>query len=326
MNKATARSHSNIAFVKYWGRKDEVLRLPTNGSVSMNISNLHTTTTVEFNPSLSQDMVVLDGRQVKDEQKRVSQHLDRIRKRAGLREFAHVQSVNSFPAGTGLSSSASGFAALTVAALSATNLNLSEKEISILARQGSGSACRSIPDGFVEWIDGDSNETSFAQRIYNPNHWNLVDLVAVVSTTKKDIPTSVGQTYAQSSIFFNERLRNMTRKIEQCKLLLQEKNFEKFGIFVEREALEMHAVMISSWPSLIYWLPNTIVVMKHVQKWRNEGLPVYFTINTGQDIHVLCEEQHASTIKTLLSQIEGVSRVIKNNPSKGSYLLPDHLF
>lgn len=326
MNKATARAHANIAFVKYWGRKDEILRLPTNGSISMNLSGLYTTTTVQFDAFLTDDIVVLDGKRNSDEQKRVSHHLDRIRTLAQYKVYARVETSNSFPTGTGLSSSASGFAALTYAGLRALNLSLSEKEISILARQGSGSACRSIPDGFVEWLDGSTSETSYAQSLYEPSHWNIVDVVAVVSTEKKDIPTSVGQTLAQSSIFFEERLRHMPDKVKTCKSLLAEKNFTAFGEFVEREALEMHAVMITSWPSLIYWLPNTIVVMKHVQKWRREGLPVYFTINTGQDIHVLTDANNAEKVADLLKNIEGVSRTIKNTPSKGTYEISTHLF
>lgn len=326
MKKVTVRAHSNIAFVKYWGRKDEVLRLPTNGSISMNLSNLYTTTTIEFDSSLTEDIVVIDGSGVKGEKERVSRHLDRIRSITQTKTHARIETTNSFPAGTGLSSSASGFAALTVAGLKALNISLSEKETTILARQGSGSACRSIPDGFVEWMDGNTSDSSFAHSLYAPSHWNLIDIVAVVSSVKKDIPTSVGQTFAQSSPFYEERNRHMADKIKECKALLAERDFNKLGIFSEREALEMHAVMITSWPSLIYWLPNTIVVMKHIQKWRSEGLPVYFTINTGQDIHVLCEESTADKVESMLKQIGGVSRTIRNTPSKGTYELSDHLF
>ncbi len=326
MKKVTVRAHSNIAFVKYWGRKDEVLRLPTNGSISMNLSNLYTTTTIEFDSSLTEDIVVINGSGVKGEKERVSRHLDRIRSITQTKTHARVETTNSFPAGTGLSSSASGFAALTVAGLKALNISLSEKETTILARQGSGSACRSIPDGFVEWMDGNTSDSSFAHSLYAPFHWNLVDIVAVVSSAKKDIPTSVGQTFAHSSPFYEERNRHMADKIKECKTLLAERDFNKLGIFSEREALEMHAVMITSWPSLIYWLPNTIVVMKHIQKWRSEGLSVYFTINTGQDIHVLCEESTADKVESMLKQIEGVSRTIRNMPSKGAYELSDHLF
>src|SRR3989304_6673895 len=170
MNKATAIAPSNIAFTKYWGRKDEVLRLPENGSISMCLSDLLTTTTVEFSENYTKDEVIINGGGLEaGEAERVIKHLDRVRKMANISLKAKVVSNNNFPTGTGLSSSSSGFAALTLAASKAAGLNLSEKELSILARQGSGSACRSIPDGFVEWLDGDTNETSYAVSLYPPS-------------------------------------------------------------------------------------------------------------------------------------------------------------
>src|SRR3990167_3408608 len=135
--KITAIAPSNIAFTKYWGRKDEILRLPENGSIAMCLSNLLTTTTVEFSKDFTQDKVIINGGGVEqDEAQRVIKHLDRVRKLAQINERAKVVSNNNFPIGTGLSSSASGFAALTVAASAAAGLKLSKKELSILARQG----------------------------------------------------------------------------------------------------------------------------------------------------------------------------------------------
>src|SRR3989344_8081503 len=178
--KATTIAPSNIAFIKYWGKKDEVLRLPENGSVSMNLSNLLTTTTVEFNTSLKDDEITINNKRESNKGSRAVKHLDRIRKLAKIETKAKVVTENNFPTGTGLSSSASGFAALTLAGAFAAGLNLSERELSILARQGSGSACRSIPDGFSEWLDGDTNETSYGIFLHPENYWDIVDVVAVV--------------------------------------------------------------------------------------------------------------------------------------------------
>ena len=159
--KATAIAPSNIAFTKYWGKIDQALRIPENGSISMTLSNLLTTTTIEFSDSYEKDEITVnDIRQEEKSVLRIIKHLDHIRNVANRKEKARVVSFNDFPSGTGLSSSASGFAALTVAACCALDLKLSEKELSILARLGSGSACRSIPSGFVEWQSGDTNETS----------------------------------------------------------------------------------------------------------------------------------------------------------------------
>ncbi|MCL5784972.1 MAG: diphosphomevalonate decarboxylase [Patescibacteria group bacterium] len=326
MMKATAIAPSNIAFTKYWGKKDEVLRLPENGSVSICLSNLLTTTTVEFQKDLTEDSVTLNGEIESGEDSRVIKHLDRIRKLAGIDTKAKVVSNNNFPVGTGLSSSASGFAALSLAASKAAGLNLSEKELSILARQGSGSACRSIPSGFVEWLDGDTSETSIAVQIFPPDYWDIADVVAVVSTGKKDVPTTVGQQSAKSSPFMEVRKSHMKQKNELVKQLIKDKNFTAFGQLTESEALELHAIMITQTPPLIYWQPNTVLMMKLIQKWRSEGLPVYFTINTGQDVHILVEQKNVNELKEKLETIEEVRNIIVNTPGAGARFSENHLF
>lgn len=324
--KATAIAPSNIAFIKYWGKKDEVLRLPENGSISMNLSNLLTTTTVEFSRNFKEDEIIINDQKEENEGYRAIKHLDRIRKIAKINHKAKVVTKNNFPIGTGLSSSASGFAALTVAGAKAAGLNLSEKELSILARQGSGSACRSIPDGFVEWLDGDTSDTSYGISLYPHDYWDIVDVVAVVSKNKKEISTTEGQKLASSSPFFPVRLARIKEKIGLIKKYLKEKDFKNFGELIEQEALELHAIMFTSTPSLIYWLPGTIKVIHAVKKWRQEGLQAYFTVNTGQDIHLICQKRDVEKIVKKAEEISDVQKTIINYPSEGAHLVEDHLF
>lgn len=325
--KATAIAPSNIALIKYWGKKDEKLRIPENGSISMNLSNLQTITTVEFSSKYKKDVVVINGEKEKNEENRVVEHLNRIRKMVNPPPGrAKVVSQNNFPSGTGLSSSASGFAALTVAATKAAGLNLSQKELSILARQGSGSACRSIPDGFVEWLDGDTNETSYAVSIYPPDYWKIADVVVIVSKEKKEVSSTEGQKLVKSSPFFLTRLAHIKEKIGKLKKFLQQKNFKQFGELVEAEALELHAIMLTSQPSLIYWLPGTLMVMKFVKKLRSEGLPVYFTINTGEDVHLIVEQKNIKKLQKKLISIKEIKKIIVNYPAKGARLITKHLF
>lgn len=326
MNKATARAHSNIAFIKYWGRIDEGLRLPTNGSISMNLSNLFTTTTVEFAEGFHEDDCLVDNAADTQASARISQHLDRVRKMAGSSLKARVVSNNNFPTGTGLSSSASGFAALTVASVAAMGLHLSERELSILARLGSGSASRSIPEGFVEWVKGNTNESSFSQTIYSKDHWDIVDFVVIVSEEKKDIATSEGQKRVESSIFFQNRLDHIQGKIVKCKEYISQREFSSFGKLMEMEALELHAIMITSWPSLIYWLPQSLYVMRSVKKWREEGLEVYFTVNTGQDVHIICQAKDKDVIASKIDTLKGILKVIPNTASVGTSIIQEHLF
>lgn len=325
--KATAIAPTNIAFTKYWGRKDEILRLPENGSISMCLSNLLTTTTVEFSPDYQKDEITINGGGVEEgEAERVIKHLDRIRKIANLTQNAKVASNNNFPTGTGLSSSASGFAALTLTAAKAAGLDLSEKDLSILARQGSGSACRSIPSGFVEWLDGDTSETSFATQIFPPEHWAIADVVAVVNEGKKEVPTSVGMQATHSSPFMAVRQTRMKEKNEKVKKLLAEKNFKELGPLIEQEALELHTIMLTQTPPLIYWTPGTLRIMKLTSHWRNEGIPVYFTINTGQDIHLICEQENVDKVQAKLKSLEEVKDIIINTPGEGARLSDQHLF
>lgn len=326
MMKATALAPSNIAFTKYWGRKDETLRLPENGSISMCLSNLLSTTTVEFSEEYAQDQITINGESLDLEAKKVIEHLDRIRALAGIKLHAKMVSENNFPTGTGLSSSASGFAALTVAGCKAAGLNLSEKELSILARQGSGSACRSIPDGFVEWLDGDTSETSYAHPIFPLDYWDIADVVAVVSQERKHISTSKAHQTVDSSPFQGVRRSHMSEKNQQLKKLMTEKDFTGFGQLLEAEALELHAIMITQQPPLIYFLPNTILLMRLVQNWRTEGLEVYFTLNTGQDIHLICQQKDIPALEEKLQTLPEVQKTIVNTPAKGTQLVDQHLF
>lgn len=324
--KATVSAPTNIAFIKYWGRTQEELRLPVNGSVSLCLSGLTTTTTVSFESELQEDAVVINSMQLADEAARVSHHLDRIRAVANTQLRARVESVNSFPTATGLSSSASGFAALTVAAAEALKLDLDERHLSILARQGSGSACRSIAGGWVEWLDGKTSETSYAVSIYPPDHWDLVDIVAVVSNKRKDVATTEGQQRVRTSPFFAARQAGMAQKIRDIKHAIAKRDFTAFGEITEAEAINMHAVMLTSVPPLIYWTCGTLELMKQCHQWRQGGLEVYFTINTGQDIHLLVQKKDEQRLQEALDELPFVNERIVSTPSAGATLLDTHLF
>jgi diphosphomevalonate decarboxylase len=324
--KFTAVAPSNIAFIKYWGKKDEVLRLPENGSISFNLSKVLTTTTVEFNPNFVKDKVVINGKEIKEEGEKVIKHLDRIRSLAKLRSKAKVVSFNNFPASVGLSSSASGFAALTTAAAKAAGLNLSEKQLSVLSRQGSGSSCRSIPDGWVEWLNGNTSETSYARSIFPAGWWKILDIAVVVSSDKKEISSTEGQKSANNSPFYQSRLKNINKKIKEIKKAIKLRDFKAFGGISEAEALELHAIMITSWPALLYWTSGTLKLIKLVQKWRNQGLPVYFTLNTGQTVHLIVEEKNKNKVLKKLKGQNFIRKVIVNRPGLGARIINKHLF
>jgi len=326
MQKTTVKASSDIALVKYWGKKDEVLRLPENGSISMILSGLDTVTTVQFDENLKQDEVTIQGECEEGEAGRVVKHLDRIRDMVGKKIYAKVVSNNTFPKGTGLSSSGSGFAALTIAATKAIGLELSEKEMSILARQGSGTACRCVCGGIVEWKDGDASETSYSESIFPAGYFDIRDVVAVVDEGKKLISSTQGHALADTSPFYQVRLSKIKAKIELVRKALTERNFDNLGNLIESEALEFHSILLTSQPSMIAWYPGSVEVMLAVQAMRREGIKAYFTINTGFNVHVLTLPEFENEVKNRLSKLSLVINTINAKIGEKPTTLEEHLF
>ncbi len=324
--KKTFKASADIALVKYWGKKDEVLRLPENGSISIILEGLDTITTVDFDEKYDKDEVIIEGNQSDKEVKRVIKHLDRLRKLAGVETKAKVVSENTFPRSTGLSSSGSGFAALTYAGTKALGLDLSEKELSILSRQGSGTACRCACGGIVEWKDGDTSETSYSETVFPADHWDIRDVVAVVDEGKKDISSTEGHTTAQSSTFFAERQKHLKDKISNVKAQISNRNFTKLGEIIEAECLEFHSILLTSTPSLIMWFPGTIQVMKEVRNMRAEGVEAYFTINTGFNISVLTLPEFESEVRKRLDSLSLVKKTLTAKVGNGPVEMKEHLF
>ena len=311
MTTATAEAHPNIAFIKYWGNRDNKLRLPMNGSLSMNLDGLTTRTTVSFQPSLPFDELVINGHEVAGAGlQRVSQILDLIRAMGNIKDRAEVLTENNFPSGAGIASSASAFAALALAGSQAAGLDLNERELSRLARRGSGSASRSIPGGFVEWQAGATDEDSFAFSIASLQHWNLVDLIAVVSAAHKKTGSTEGHAAAPTSPLQAARVDDAPRRLEICRAAILEKDFNSFASIVELDSDMMHAVMMTSAPALHYWKPASLAVMEAVRAWRADGLPVCYTVDAGANVHVITVESEAHAVEKNLRAIYGVNDVL----------------
>ncbi len=316
---ATAIACSNIAFIKYWGNREDRLRLPANGSISMNLAGLETRTQVRFVPDALQDRLVIDGREVTGEGlQRVTAFLDIVRQWAGCGWRAEVISQNTFPAGVGIASSASAFAALALAASRALGLSLSERELSRLARRGSGSACRSVPGGFVEWQMGSGDADSFAFSLAPPEHWALADCIALISTKHKEIGSSHGHRLAWSSPLQAARVADAPRRLEQCRRAILERDFEALAQVAELDSDLMHAVMMTSSPPLLYWQPATVAVIHQVRAWRRQGWPVFYTIDAGPNVHVLCPKELCSQVQSGLREVEGVQDVLVAFPGRAA--------
>jgi diphosphomevalonate decarboxylase len=315
ISTASAAAHPNIAFIKYWGNRDQELRLPVSGSLSMNLYPLETRTTVSFDTDMDTDQLILNG-EPGDEYacKRVSGLLDHVRKLGEVDTFALVVSQNNFPTGAGIASSASAYAALALAAVTALGLCQEEDELSRLARTGSGSACRSIPGGFVEWQPGEDHETSFAFSIAGQEHWDLVDLVAVISQEHKSVGSTEGHQLAASSPIQKARVADADRRLAICRQAILSKDFMAFAEVVEQDSNLMHSVMMTSQPPLYYWLPGTLEVMEAVQVWRQEGTPVCFTIDAGPNPHLICLRESADRVRRGLGSLGVVKSILECSP------------
>ncbi len=310
-SSATAKANPNIAFIKYWGNRDNVLRLPVNGSISMNLDGLFTRTTVKFSASLLTDKLHINSTPVTGKGlDRVSYILDLVRKTANMNERAEVTSENNFPAGAGIASSAAAFAALALASSRAAGLTLSEAQLSVLARRGSGSASRSIPAGFVEWQMGKDEADSYAFSIAPVDHWNLVDCVAIVSSSHKKTGSTEGHAIAGTSPLQNARVEDAPRRIEICRNAILKKDFEAFANIIEHDSDMMHSVMMTSNPPLMYWQSATLEIFHQVREWRASGLPVGYTVDAGANVHVLCLGDSAKEVERRLREVPGVSDVL----------------
>jgi diphosphomevalonate decarboxylase len=310
-NTATALAHPNIAFIKYWGNRDAALRIPLNGSISMNLDGLETVTKVTFDASYKSDSLLLNGKPADLQAlQRVSAFLDLIRSIAKISFYANVESSNNFPTGAGIASSAAAFAALAHAGSKAAGLALDEKALTRLARRGSGSASRSIPDGFVEWLPGTTDEDSYSISIAPAASWDLVDVIAIVAAGEKKVGSSQGHGLAHTSPLQNARVADAPRRVKICREALLHKDFDELAAIMEMDSDMMHSVMMTSNPPLFYWEPVSLRIIKEVPLWRKAGLPCAYTLDAGPNVHILCPSDSVNSVKNRLDQLEGITKTL----------------
>lgn len=319
--RATAKAHTNIALIKYWGKRDEKLILPTNSSLSVTLDRLFTETTVEFNEALTKDTFTLNGVEVTGiPYERVTKFLDLFRASIGKPLYAKVTSTNHVPTAAGFASSASGFAALAAAAAKALGLELTREELSRFTRQGSGSACRSVYGGFVEWQKGelDDGSDSYAVQIAPEDHWDIRVAAVVLTAKEKAVSSRVGmkQTVA-TSVFYDGWLNSVSDDLIAIKAGIQERDFEKVGAIAEANCLKMHATTLGAYPPFTYWQDTTLKTMHAIWQMRADHIPVYFTIDAGPNVKVLYLPEHEAEILGRLQALDIVEEVIISKVGPG---------
>ncbi|MDD3160074.1 MAG: diphosphomevalonate decarboxylase [Candidatus ainarchaeum sp.] len=329
--KVTVKANANIALTKYWGKKDDKLKTPWNSNTSITLDGLETITTVEFDQKYTCDIFILDDKEYlegTDEFKEVKEQIDIIRNKSNKKEFAKVVSKNNFPTAAGFASSASGLAALTYAGCKAAELNLSTKELTILARMGSGSASRSLIDGFAIWHAGETSEESFASQIAPKEHWPEFRILGcVISKKQKKTKSRAGmaQSVKTSPIFkvWYETAESDANKMVE---LIKEKNFNEIGKLAQANCILMHACAMTTNPTIMYWQPGTLEVIHKVLELQDEGKEIYFTIDGGPQVKIICQEKDVVEFKEILNSLESVQEVIVCKPGTGPRVINEHLF
>lgn len=310
----TARAYTNIALIKYWGKKDQKLKLPCTNSLSLTLDRFYTDTKATIIDS-DKDVVYLNEQLLDDTQnKRILNYLETIRNYYSFTEHFQINSVNHVPTSAGFASSASGFAALAAAINETKQLNLNRRELSILARNGSGSASRSIFGGFVEWIAGHDNESSFAVPIDETPTIDLTLLSVVINKHSKKISSTVGmESSVKTSPFYPNWVTLVSSEIEEIKQAIAQKDVQKIGEIAEHNAMSMHALTLSADPSFTYFEPETIRIIQIVQELRQKGIFAYATIDAGPNVKIICTKESLKKVQTYIEQqLSNVTTVIAN--------------
>jgi len=312
-----AVAHSNIALAKYWGKADAVRNLTAVPSLSLTLAALRTVTSVHFDPELAADEFSLAGSVVGGRPLlRVSKLLDKVRDAVGISTFARVESVNDFPTAAGLASSASGFAALAMAATRAAGMDATLPQVSALARAASASAARSVYGGYVSL----GARAEAAERVALGQDFPLEMLVAVTVSGPKATASTDGMGHTQdTSPYFPAWLAAAPAVYDEVRRAVEAADFDALGPAVEHSALLMHASMLAARPALIYFAPATLRVMERVRAFRRSGGRAFFTMDAGPHVKVLIEPSAAAALEAELAQLEGVTQVLRTTAGPDAY-------
>jgi diphosphomevalonate decarboxylase len=324
---AVATACANIALVKYWGKRDLALNLPARGSLSLTLDALRTFTEVTIAPGASEDEVTIDGRRMEGRARaRVSEFLDRVRSRAApaLRSArARVVSKTTFPIAAGLASSASGFAALAVAADRTYGLGLSGAELSRLAREGSGSAARSIFGGFVRMEAGTKSDGSDAiARPFDGVTFELCAAIAVAGEAEKEVGSTDGMEATRATSPYHAAwLDQVDRDLALAERALRARDFHGLAEVVEGSCLAMHANAMAARPGIVYLRGPTLWAIDRVRTMRREGVPVMFTIDAGPHLVAFTPPEHLDRVARALEEHPEIEHVIRSRAGEAAHLI-----
>lgn len=295
---ATARAHTNIALIKYWGKKDDQLKLPCNSSLSMTLDAFYTETKLTILDADQPNRFYLNGQeQSLKASQRVVNYLRVLQERFNFSGNFLIESTNHVPTSAGLASSASAFAALAASFNAAYELNVDLTELSRMARLGSGSATRSVYGGFVEWQAGDSDENSIALPLAEHPKMDLTLLAVEIETAKKSISSTKGMNLVvETSPYYATWVEQAELNIGQMKMAIAANDFSAVGHLAQQNALAMHALNLTADPGFTYFQPETIRAMQLVAELNQNGVECYFTMDAGPNVKILTQLKNVEEI------------------------------
>ncbi len=305
--QATAIAQPNIALIKYWGKRDVERNLPAVGSISITLSELHTEVSVALSPELRSDELFVNGEESQALLPRISLCLDTVIGAQRLR--AKITSQSNFPIAAGLASSASAFAATTVAAASAADLPYGTEELARLAGQASGSAARSLYGGFVELEN--SADTINLTALQEADSWPLQVVVAITETGPKPTgSTAAMEISRETSPFYANWIEQQDQDLEIARTAILQRDFAQLATVSEHNCLKMHSVMWASRPPMVYWNSATMRCMQTVRQLQAEGCRVFFTIDAGPQVKAVCVPEDAEAVSKALAATPGVQEIM----------------
>jgi len=315
------KTPSNIALVKYWGKRNP--QLPENPSISFTLNNCHTITNLSFEKKTNKDenfsfSILFEGKEKPSFRPKIEKFFERIVAYVPFIKEYHfvISSENSFPHSSGIASSASGMSAISVCIMQLEKLldpTISEsyfyQKASFLARLGSGSACRSIKGALVVWgehkeIDGSSDlfGVPFSSKVA-PVFENYQDTVLLVDKGEKKVSSTLGHDLMHGHPFAKNRFEQAYENISKMKSILERGAVKEFIALVESEALTLHAMMMTSRPYFILMKPKTLEIIEKIWEYREvKDSAICFTLDAGANVHVLYPESEKDAIQGFIKK------------------------
>jgi diphosphomevalonate decarboxylase len=329
----TALSHPNKALVIYWGNENDMLRTPTRSSLSVTLQGINHP--LDYIVSLrtigasERDKIIIDGTEDKGEiRSHFVYHLNAMRRYTGFKEKLEVTTRTSFPVGSGLAGSAASASALAEAFAGLIGKTEDTRLKSIMARRGSGSASRSVFGGFVMWQKGNSDDTSYATQLFNENHWDLRNVIGMVSSTPKKIRSIEGMKLSKRTCpaeIYSEFVSVANHHIEGISTAVLERDIGKLGALYEKENYLFRQVCLKTTPPLDYWTKVTDNILNKVANLRNDGVPAYAGTDAGPNVHVFTQPNYVERVIRTIQEAEGILDIIHCRVGKGSHLIEEHL-